>query len=464
MKALPTPPQRNPEPLHNKVTNHSPDPAHTQQILARFRTLLNPATTRDFHRMLIWLLAAARGSGPAPILALQGPAASGKSTATHFLRQLLDPSQGPHADHTARNRDLFEHALRNWIVAFESVRRLSPRVADFINSLAGGVTAHVRQPHDPHDPAAIFLQRPIIMNLQPAKPSESKDKDPLAAHGDSLPARTLRANLAPLSKEQRLGTDQLSDEFKELQPELLALLCTAVSVALKNLADVNPAYLPPLADAALWAIAAAPALGLTEEEILDAFEMEPDPDEPPNLAQQVEDFMQDKEAWTGTATDLLNALPGGIGPKTPKLLSDQLRRSIDELAALGLTIDFKRTKCERTITITRLTTGDAELKPSASPINLEPLTPTNPAIYQNHTNLHKNEAAASPVAHALVRAASPLLAAPGIQAMPFTHPQHSNPLNETGMYPGRVGDVTLMTTEGIGRRDFLKTIADGSRI
>ena len=125
---------RHMQPIPSPAAKAIAEPGHVE-ILSRFRSLLNPATTRDFHRMLIWLLSAARGSGPFPVLAVDGPAASRKRTAAHLLRQTINPSFGPFAEANARDRDLFQHAQRTgWLPL---ISPLTSRSRRRLHQLAG---------------------------------------------------------------------------------------------------------------------------------------------------------------------------------------------------------------------------------------------------------------------------------------------------------------------------------------
>ena len=62
---------------------------------------------------------------------------------------------------------------------------------------------------------------------------------------------------------------ELWPAFETLRPAALAVLANSVSSALRNVRDVdlNVTRLP---DAAAWAAAAGPALGLREEDIIEA--------------------------------------------------------------------------------------------------------------------------------------------------------------------------------------------------
>ena len=319
----------------------TPDPA--PEALSKLRQLLNPATTKDWHRFLIWTLAALRGAAACPILTIQGEPGSGKTTAAHMLKRLIDPSQTPFADPNASERQLTNHAHRHWVFALDAVDRIRPRLARFLNSLASGMGIQVREPYDRHEPTSIHLQRPIVLTVN----------QPLASTGDPLGAKALPVTLAPLTPETRRPETELWKEFQELLPSLLALLCTALSTALRNFPKTKLTRHPNHADAALWATCAAEALGLTPEEILAALDPDPPPDDDPGLTAAVEQHMDGRQSWTGTATQLMNQLSADVLPPTPKDLSLKLRRRAAHYAKSGLTIAFRRTGTARSITITK---------------------------------------------------------------------------------------------------------------
>ena len=145
----------------------------------------------------------------------------------------------------------------------------------------------------------------------------------------------------------------LWSEFETMRPALLAALSEAVASALHNIRDVDLGNVARFSDCANWAAAAAPALGLTEQSIVDAISdpvgiwIGADP-----LRDTIHAFLQPHSAWIGDATTLLSELrtfaPFAILPATPKDLS---------AALAGIAgIQFQRSKGTdgvRTITIKR---------------------------------------------------------------------------------------------------------------
>jgi hypothetical protein len=89
--------------------------------------LLNLASPADWHRVLIWLLAALRPHGPYPILVLRGPAGSGKSLAAHLLRTLIDPVDSPLLPLPFNERRLHQQALANHVLVYDNISTVTQR-------------------------------------------------------------------------------------------------------------------------------------------------------------------------------------------------------------------------------------------------------------------------------------------------------------------------------------------------
>jgi len=143
-------------------------------------------------------------------------------------------------------------------------------------------------------------------------------------------------------------------DFESARPSILGGLLDAVAGALARHPKVTLPTLPRMADFASWAVAAEPNLGCAKEGIfLAAYEgnraqahvlaLEASP-----IAGAVR-TLAGREAWKGTATELLETL-GGIAsealrrakgwPSSPRLLSGALRRVVPSLREVGILVDF----------------------------------------------------------------------------------------------------------------------------
>jgi hypothetical protein len=299
-------------------------------------------------RCLTWLLSAFRPSGPYPILILRGPSGSGKSFAARALRALTDPNDTPLHPLPPSANQLRRLAYENWVLAFDHLTRFPRRTTE---SLARLTENEVHYLPPKRDPAAVSLARPVLLTV-----SDSCHIPP------EIAARALTVELLPMPDAERKTEAELQTELAALLPQALTRVLKAVGQALKSPHRTFP--LPRLADAAAWTIAAAPALGLTEPEILQALCTPPDP-----LVERIAALMQNLETWRGSATQLAADLNLDCDPSQ---LSRQLFQSEAALNALGLAITRSHGRLTRAIEITRLVVGPgfqpaAGLLPGATP-------------------------------------------------------------------------------------------------
>jgi hypothetical protein len=83
--------------------------------------------------------------------------------------------------------------------------------------------------------------------------------------------RSIPINTPNIKKNARKPEKSFWREFEEARPVILGGLFDAVAAALMNEPEVKPTTLPRMADFAVWSIAAAPALGWTGADFLQAY-------------------------------------------------------------------------------------------------------------------------------------------------------------------------------------------------
>lgn len=291
--------------------------------------------------MIGWLLMAARGKGPFPILAVQGEHGTGKSNLTKRLRTMIDPSSVPLRGLSRDVRNLMVTATNNHVIVLDNLSGLTTEFSDVLCRLATGGGFAERELYSNREEVIIDIARPIILN----------GIDAIATRGD-LMERCLMLELPPIPDHERQGEDTLERLFEEARPKLLGGLCEALKTGLQNLPHTKLERKPRMADFCLWAVACSPALGWGEGEFMTTYRRNQDANNesvmegcPFTVALVV--LMEKRTRWSGTATELLHELNGiadsRVGkstpwPKTGKGVANVLQRMAPLLRNRGISI------------------------------------------------------------------------------------------------------------------------------
>ncbi len=333
-------------------------------LLGEFlRPFVNVAAPEDLHMISFWLLAALCPQGPYPVLVLTGEQGSGKSNTARLLRSLVDP-RSPELLAAPRDvRDLMVAARHSWVLAFDNLSRIESWLLDAFCRLSTGGGLATRRLFTDADEVRFDAIRPMIL-------TSIAD---IVTRGDLLD-RALIMRLPPIPENRRRAESEFWRDIEEHRPRILGALLDALVLAIGRLPHVQTPTLPRMADFARFSLAAAPAVGLSEQEALAilgsareeavAVTLEHSP-----LAATVEALVNEREPWEGTATDLLTKLRGRTPdeargrdfPATPRAISEQLRRIAPALRACGIDVTTGTRvghQRDRLITIRRLTSSD----------------------------------------------------------------------------------------------------------
>lgn len=258
-------------------------------------------------------------------------------------------------------RDLAIAANNSWIIAYDNLSGIPHWLSDSLCRLATGGGFSTRELYKDTDEVFFDATRPVVLN----------GIDHLADRAD-LADRALVLNLPSIPSESRRDEAQLLADFDRHLPQILGALFTAASGALARLPQTKLAGMPRMADFALWATAAEPALGFEPGAFMKAYggnraeavqeTLEGDP-----IGVAILGLMEKEEFWEGTCKQLLQRLEQDTAegvrqsrdwPKSPRALSSRLRRLVTFLRELGILITFHRrgTNGQRIITITGCST------------------------------------------------------------------------------------------------------------
>ena len=305
------------------------------------RALLNIGEDdhESWYLLLAWLVQTLRPQGPYPILILQGEQGSAKSTVERLLKALIDPSTAPLRTTPRNEHDLYIAATSAWVIAFDNISRLQPWLSDALCRLSTGGGFSTRTLYENREQELFDAMRPVILN----------GISDVATRPDLLD-RAIIITLPRIEEDERRPESEVWEDFDRCSPAIFGALLSATSTALRELPHTELEKLPRMADFALWATAAESGFGWgpgtfmrayagNRQEAIDvALEIDP-------VAGAVLKFMEGKDEWVGSATELWKALGKEVDeqikqtqawPAAPHTLAGRLRRLAPPLRRMGI--------------------------------------------------------------------------------------------------------------------------------
>lgn len=281
--------------------------------LDELRAFVNVPDDDAFKLIVAWLIAALRPEGPYPILLVDGEQESGKSTATLFLRRLIDPKKSMLRGAPKDLTDLYVAAANSRVLSFDNLSGLDNATSDAICRLSTGGGFATRQLYTTFGEATFDGMRPVIANGIPN----------LATRPD-LASRALTITLQAIPDEQRRDEDQVRADFEAALPRLLGALYDGASAGLRNLAKVQLDGVPRLAAFVKWITAAEPGLGWEDKSFITAYagnrrdavalSVESSP-----VGRALLALMQHRgEPWQGSPSECLDALESHAAERDTK--------------------------------------------------------------------------------------------------------------------------------------------------
>jgi hypothetical protein len=368
-----------------------PEPVHGGSV-DELRAFVNVADDEDWHLLVGWLVGALRPAGPYPVLGLHGEQGSAKTTMARVLGELVDPSTVPVRAGPRDERDLMIAATNRWLVNLDNLSRIPAWLSDAICRLATGGGFTTRELYTDADEVLFDAMRPVIIN----------GIEELATRSDLLD-RAILLNLPTIEPDRRRPEKEYWHAFERARPRILGGPLDALSCALRHVDETHLAQLPRMADFALWATAAEPALSTQHGSFLAAYTG--NRAQAHELAVDATPFGQTllevaRDGFEGTASELLERLVDGAGeqasrqrewPRNPRALSAALKRLAPNLRALGCPVEFTREPtrdrrriirlgptCVRTVQPAQMQ-GDEQPESDAPGLNLDRSDETGPS-------------------------------------------------------------------------------------
>lgn len=257
-----------------------------------------------------------------PILMPLGPQGSAKTTMSLMTRMIADPSRVPLLTLPREPEKLPLLFYSHYLPLFDNVGYISQEISDALCRATSGGGDTTRKLYTNKDMTTMTFRSPIILNGISA-PSHSND----------LVDRALIINLDRILECNRKEKRVLEARRDELLPKVRGYLLTTLADALQE-GPTQTNKLPRMADFAKLADACLAQMGYPRGKYLELYmefaqeaAMEAVRSDP--LADALLEFLDDKEEWKGTASELKRILEVEYGGniKSPLWPKDSTRLS-----------------------------------------------------------------------------------------------------------------------------------------
>ena len=274
--------------------------------LAKLREVTRFQTARDEIISVGFVLHSLAGKKPFAVLLITGEPGASKTAHVIVIGGLVDPRSVLKGTALSTKRDVYIAASTRGLTVLNNVSEMSRDIADAVcTSSEGGVDAR-RALYTDEDESNIYAESPFVI---------TSIFNVVAPYGD-LSNRTVRVDLAPMPRGNRLSESDFQAKFDAVAPAILGGMLGALSVGLRRLPGLVVKDLPRLAEFATFASACETAFW-DEGTFLKAFNeaAEANADEVLLGDPVSQRFMEEqaeaspgKKEWKGTATDLLKEL------------------------------------------------------------------------------------------------------------------------------------------------------------
>jgi hypothetical protein len=284
---------------HNKAQIIPANEGGDVSLLLKYVNIRN-----EEHRLLllVFLVSCFIPEFPHPLLIIFGSQGSAKSTLSKLLRWIIDPSVIEVASMPESLKELIQTLAHHAFLFFDNVSYVSEQVSDILCKAVTGGGFPKRELYSDDDDIIYSFMRSIGIN-----------GINLVATRPDLLERSILLELERIEPSDRKQEKDIMQSFQNDLPSILGGVFDVLVKAMRIQPTIKVDSLPRMADFAVWGCAIAQALGYSQKDFLVAYTN--------NIAKQNEtvlnenvvasavvSFMETKEEWTGTATELLHDL------------------------------------------------------------------------------------------------------------------------------------------------------------
>lgn len=326
-------------------------------------SLVNLKTERDRRLFAAYTVTVPLPHVGRPILSASGPMGSGKTTAGRAVKRLWDPT----APETVRYdpRDFLQKAGHCFMPMLDNLTALPDAAADTLCRLVTGEADSKRKLYTDDEDVIIELRRAVILNGINA-PTD---------RGDVLD-RSLVVELERIPDRERRTEEEMWAAFEREHPALLGAAFDVLARAIARKSSLQLSRRPRLADWGEYAASVYEVMGWGAEAFLSDWDEVVKAQNRSTLdgsptAQAVIRFMEDRDVYEGTSTELhkkLEAVAEDIGvsiardkawPKSARWLWRRIQEVVPLLVSAGIEAGRSEEKRGTIIALRKSPTDDA---------------------------------------------------------------------------------------------------------
>ena len=321
------------------------------------RRILKHINLKENHTLfLCWLVSCFVPDIPHTTLILFGEKGSAKSTASGFLKSIIDPSQLETLSMPHDMKSLAISLQQHWFLPFDNLSLVNQETSDMLCKAITGGGIQQRKLFSDADDYIFTFKRCICMN----------GINNVVRRADLLD-RSLLMELQRIPDTQRKEEAVVKAEFQQDLPYILGGVFDTLAKAMAIFPNVKLNRLPRMADFARWGYAIGEALGGLGNAFLQEYEINRELQNREAISSDVVAtlllaFMEDRQEWKGRISELQIELiqiapEHGIStksqdfPSQPNVLARRLNGIQSNLEAAGITFRKRSTMAGTVITL-----------------------------------------------------------------------------------------------------------------
>lgn len=274
----------------------------SNEILETLFSLINIKDTNQKRLFIINLNCSFIPYIPHPIDVLYGVQGTAKTTTSTIKKELIDPSELKNLRFSNNYNEFIQQASHHWHIPLDNLTTIQGWFSDTLCRIVTGEGFSKRELYTNDEDIIYSFKRCVTINginMVPSKPD--------------ILDRCLIFEFEPIPETERIDEALFWKQFNDIKPKILGIIFSILSDAMKIYPSIELDSKPRMADFAKWGAAVAIAMGLSQEEFLHIYQENIDIQnsealEANPISRVLVSFMQDREDWSGTATDLYHKL------------------------------------------------------------------------------------------------------------------------------------------------------------